>query len=232
MHSLWHINAPKCRPTGIRWGFAGVLSADHCITRFMGPMPPARHGTAATVAWIPLCECVCQADRKCYCNMLVRSAKKYAKYLIMNWVPVCDACAHMARLISPDWTHSADHSLSIVAVQWHSLVRFNEFFPETFCFLFSISRCPWPFQLHTHTHTHWFLWWHVPFYSPTPLLSYCVLFSFSMFPLLPPLLPGNWVSAQLLKGCLLLLLLLLLLLRGLTGAAAASATVGQSLPVR
>lgn len=48
MHSLWHINAPKCRPTGIRWGFAGVLSADHCITRFMGPMPPIRmawHGT-------------------------------------------------------------------------------------------------------------------------------------------------------------------------------------------
>jgi len=31
MHSLWHINAPKCRTTNIHWG---LFSAAHCITRF------------------------------------------------------------------------------------------------------------------------------------------------------------------------------------------------------
>lgn len=76
MHSLWHINAPKCRTTGtLIGGFASVstsasaaVSVAHCIIiiiiRLMDSclqLQPGRQ-QAGRLRFGP-------ADRKCYCNM-------------------------------------------------------------------------------------------------------------------------------------------------------------------
>lgn len=165
MDSLWHINAPKCRPTGIRWGFAWFLSADHCITRFMGLLrgqrPHLRHG----------CNCCLnrwQADRKCYCNMLVWSAKKYAKYLIMNCVRLRRVCTYGPA----DKPRDPTGPLSIVAIHWQSLVRFNEFSQNLFfCFLFSISRGQRPFHCCCYPAPHTDFYDDMCLFIPFPLLT-------------------------------------------------------------
>lgn len=92
MHSLWHINAPKCRTTGILiGGFASAFapasasaSADHCIIiiiiRLMDSCLQLQPGRQA-------------ADRKCYCNMQKLAVEQQSMLNIWLWtVSFCDAC--------------------------------------------------------------------------------------------------------------------------------------------